>query len=481
MKSKKLPRALPFEMGVNPKAILELINKFEEQQLGMHSFMLLRHNNVIAEGWWNPMKPTYNHMLFSLSKSFTSTAIGFAVQEGLLTTEDYVLSFFPEKLPCEPCDNMKKMKVRHLLNMCTGHSVEPSIGLNEVETRDWVYAFLTSYVDLEPGSKFVYNTPATYMLSAILQQKTKLTVFDYLQPRLFEPLGIREIWWETCPAGISTGGFGLNIKTEDIAKFGTFLLNKGSWEGKQLLNSDWIEEASAKHIDNYGDALDWKQGYGYQFWRCQPEGVYRGDGAFGQYCIVMPEQDAVIAIQSGIDDMQIVLSDIWDILLPALKESAQEDKESQAALEDKLSGLTYNFPIGESTSSIASEISGKEYKTSENVAGINKLAFDFTDTNKVTLYIGEDNYTAEIGYKNWIDGHTFFSEEKERTSSPLYHHISCAGAWINENTFQFVILYNRTTTKDIFEVRFHEKGITATIERKFNFCGAKLNIFGFEI
>lgn len=478
MKTKKLPRAVPYEMGVDPKAILSFVNTLEAQQLGIHSFMLMRHNKVVAEGWWNPMKPTYNHMLFSLSKSFTSTAIGFAVQEGLLTIEDYVLSFFPDKLPCEPCENMKKMKIKHLLNMCTGHSVEPLLIMDKITDEDWVYAFLTSYVDLEPGSLFVYNTPATYMLSAVIQKVTKMTTFEYLQPRLFGPLDISDIWWETCPKGISAGGFGLNIKTEDIAKFGTFLLNKGVWEGKQLLNSPWIEEAAAKHIDNNSDSPDWKQGYGYQFWRCQPEGTFRGDGAFGQYCIVMPEQDAVIAIQSGVDDMQKVLTDIWDILVPAMKASIPEDKKSQTELEEKLDSLIYSMPTGEATSTIADQVSGKEYEVSENVAGITKLVFNFKETNSVTLHMGEKSYTAGIGYQKWVTGQTFFKEEDEKTFSPLYHHISCAGAWVNENMFQFDILYNRTTTKDTFQIKFHEKGITATIIRKYNFCSTKMNLFG---
>ncbi|HEY5586064.1 MAG TPA: serine hydrolase [Ruminiclostridium sp.] len=478
METTKLPRALPHEMGVDPKAILSFVNTVEDQQLGIHSFMLLRHNKVVAEGWWDPMKPSYNHILFSLSKSFTSTAIGFAVQEKLLSIEDYVLSFFPDKLPYEPCENMKKMKIKHLLNMCTGHSAEPPFILGENTSKDWVYSFLTSYVDLEPGSLFVYNTPATYMLSAILQEITKSTTFEFLQPRLFQPLGISDIWWEVCPKGINAGGFGLNIKTEDIAKFGTFLLNKGVWEGKQLLNSAWIEEATAKHIENNGDTPDWKQGYGYQFWRCQPEGVYRGDGAFGQYCIVMPEQDAVIAIQAGVADMQKVLTDIWDILLPAMKNSVPENKENQTALEEKLSCLVYSMPSGEARSPMADIVSGKEYEIAENSTGITKLAFNFADTNKVTVHMGENNYTAEIGYQKWIDGQTHFKEEDEKIFSPLFHHISCAGAWVNEDTFQFDILYNRTTTKDTFEIKFHEKGITIMYERKLNFTGGKLKLLG---
>lgn len=224
------------------------------------------------------------------------------------------------------------------------------------------------------------------MLSAIIQKVTGQTTFEYLLPRLFEPLDITDIWWETCPQGISAGGFGLNIKTEDIAKFGVFLLNKGNWEGKQLLNPAWIEEATAKHIDNFGEWPDWKQGYGYQFWRCQIQDSYRGDGAFGQYCIVLPEQDAVLAIQSGIDDMQMVLTDVWEILLPGMKQSVSQNPELQSALEDRLSKLVYKTPSGKISQPVAAEISGRVFEVAENTAGITKLCFNFSDINSVTVH-----------------------------------------------------------------------------------------------
>jgi CubicO group peptidase (beta-lactamase class C family) len=478
MESHRLQRTLPSRVGIDPKAVLRFVNSLEEKKLGIHSFMLLRHNKVAAEGWWNPMKPQYNHMLFSLSKSLTSTAVGFAVQENLLSIEDYVISFFKDKLPCEPCENMKKMKVKHLLGMCTGHSIEPPM---LPEDSDWVYTFLTSYVDCEPGTKFLYNTFATYMLSAIIQKVSNATTYEYLKERLFEPLGFSDVWWDTCSKGISSGGFGFNCKTEDIAKFGTFILNEGKWEGKQLLNSSWIKEATAKQIDNKTgdneDFLDWDQGYGYQFWRCIPKSVFRGDGAFGQYCIVMPEQDAVLAIQSGLDNMQSVLTDVWNILLPAMQDNIEEDTEAQNALEEKLTRLMYRVPEGNSVSPLAKEVSGRVYELSDNKTGITKLSFDFFE-NKVTVFMGENSYTAGIGYNQWIDGKTFFREEDENTFSSMYHHISCSGAWVNDSTFKFLLLYNRTTTRYDFEVKFHNNGITVVIERKFNFDEYRTTVFG---
>ena len=228
-----------------------------------------------------------------------------------------MLKFFPEDAPAEPSNNLKAMRVSDLLRMSTGHQTEPP----RTPDQPWTKTFLAHPVPFKPGTHFLYNTSATYMLSAIVQKATGMTVLDYLRPRLFEPLGIEHPTWETSPQGISTGGYGLSIRTEDIARFGQLYLQKGKWQGKQLVPEAWVEAATARQTSNGSNPKsDWDQGYGYQFWRCR-HGAYRGDGAFGQYCIVLPEQDAVIAITSGVKDMQAVLNLVWDKLLPAMKPS----------------------------------------------------------------------------------------------------------------------------------------------------------------
>ncbi len=179
------------------------------------------------------------------------------------------------------------------------------------------------------------------MLSAIVQKATGQTVLEYLRPRLFEPLGIEHPTWETSPEGISTGGYGLSIRTEDIARFGQLYLQKGQWQGKQLVPAAWVDAATARQTSNGSSPnSDWDQGYGYQFWRCR-HNIYRGDGAFGQYCIVLPEQEAVIAITSGVKDMQAVLNLVWDNLLPAFKPSPlAPDEATRTKLEQTLKNLS---------------------------------------------------------------------------------------------------------------------------------------------
>ncbi|RYD65902.1 MAG: class C beta-lactamase-related serine hydrolase, partial [Verrucomicrobiaceae bacterium] len=325
----------PEAQGVSSAAIRAFVEAADKQVDTMHSFMLVRHGQVIAEGWWKPESADKPHVLHSLSKSFTSTAVGMAVAEGKLSVDDPVLKFFPEDAPAEPSPKLKAMRVRDLLTMSTGHETEAKFNPNE----PWVRTFLSHPVPHKPGTHFQYNTPATHMLSAIVTKVTGETVLDYLRPRLFEPLGIENPEWGSSPQGNTVGGWGLKIRTEDIAKFGQLYLQKGEWKGKQLVSQDWVSQATAKQVSNGSDpSKDWDQGYGFQFWRCR-FGAYRGDGAHGQFCIVLPEQDAVIAITANTRDMQAELNLVWQHLLPAfssspLPENAGEQLKLQQAFAD---------------------------------------------------------------------------------------------------------------------------------------------------
>lgn len=322
-----LPRSTPEAQGVPSQAIREFIETANRKIDTLHSFMLVRHGHVIAEGWWKPESAEKPHVLHSLSKSFCSTAVGLAVAEGKLSVDDLVLKFFPDEAPAKPSEMLKQMRVRDLLTMSTGHETEPKF----TATEPWVNCFLAHPVPHKPGTHFRYNSPATYMQSAIVQKVTGQTVLEYLKPRLFKPLGIENPTWMTSPQGISTGGWGLMVRTEDIAKFGQLYAQKGMWNGKQLVPSAWIEQATAKQVSNGSDpARDWDQGYGFQFWRCR-HGAYRGDGAFGQFCIVLPEQDAVVVITADTKDMQAELNVVWDKLLPAFKSSSLPENPAEAS------------------------------------------------------------------------------------------------------------------------------------------------------
>ena len=334
--STSLPRSTPESQGVSSAAIKDFIEAADHSVNSMHSFMLVRHGQVVAEAWWQPESTTKPHVLWSLSKSFTSTAVGLAVEEGKLSIDDPVLQFFPDDAPAEPSANLQAMRVRDLLTMTTGHQDE----VNWREAADWAKAFMAHPVPHKPGTHFRYNTPATYMLSAIVQKVTGQTVLDYLNERLFKPLGIEKPQWDTSPQGISIGGYGLYLTTEDIAKFGQLYLQHGKWNGQQLIPAAWIEQATSKQVSNGSDPeSDWDQGYGFQFWRCR-HGAFRGDGKDGQFCIVLPEQDAVIAITANTGNMQAELSLVWEKLLPAFSDHAlEENPTAQSQLKAEIEQL----------------------------------------------------------------------------------------------------------------------------------------------
>jgi CubicO group peptidase (beta-lactamase class C family) len=266
----------------------------EQKVDAVHSFMIVRHGHVIAEGWWSPYAAGEPHVLFSLSKSFTSTAVGLAISEGKLSLDDTLLKIFPGEAPAHPSKNLESMRVRDLLRMSTGQRAEDIKDFPFTGNEDLVRTFLEIPVPDIPGTHFVYNTAATYILSAAVQKVTGQTVLDYLQPACSSRSASPSRGGTKAPRGSRFGGFGLNLRTEDIARFGQLYLQKGQWQGRQLIPAAWVEEATSLQTANGSDPTsDWNQGYGYQFWRCR-HGFYRGDGAFGQFCIVMPQYDAVL-------------------------------------------------------------------------------------------------------------------------------------------------------------------------------------------
>ncbi len=406
-----IPRSTPEAEGISSEAISKFIEAVNASKHEMHSYMIVRHGKVVSEGWWNPYRSDLKHTLYSCSKSFTATAIGFAVSEKLLTVNDNVVSFFPDDLPEKISPNLAALKIKDLLSMTVGHEKENSA----IPTKDnWVKEFLNTPIKYTPGTKFLYNSPGTYMLSAIVQKVTGQKVVDYLKPRLFDPLGITGIDWEVSPQGINTGGWGLRLKTEDMAKFGQLFLQKGKWNGKQILPESWVEEASTTKImqdpnasQAKKDSSDWLQGYGYQMWRCRNNG-YRGDGANGQYIIVLPEKDAVIAIQSETNNMQGEINLVWQYLLPAFQDKKLAKNKAQLAnLKAKAASLALPLSNINNNASYESGITGKTYAVFSNDNSLKNVRLDFTGS-KLTLSLQTDSITHQIAFGNgyWEQGET---------------------------------------------------------------------------
>ena len=346
-----LPRCAPSAQAVDARGIVAFLDAIDGVAgIEPHSVMLLRHGHVIAEGWWAPYTPDGVQHLYSLSKSFTSTAAGFAWAEGLLDLDAPVVSYFPE-LDAEITDpRSRAILVRHIACMSAGHSSEQWDRALAADGAEPVRGFLLEPPDGTPGVTFAYSQSTTYTLAAIIQRVAGQTLTEFLRPRLFQPLGIEQALWAQHPAGRDLGFAGLLTTTEAVARLGQLYLQRGNWEGRQLLAPEWVAEATRAQVDNSdtGPVPDWSQGYGFQFWMSRHG--YRGDGAFGQFCVVLPEQDAVLVLTAETEDMQAVLDAAWTHLLPALEGGADgaggavgASAQADAALDRRLTGLQVPF------------------------------------------------------------------------------------------------------------------------------------------
>lgn len=295
----------------------------------LHSIMVLQHGKVIEEARF---APDTAHFMMSVSKTFTATAVGFAINEGLLHLDDKITDLFPDEVPEGASDTLRRVTIRHLLTMNCGHAKDPTNAVWRGKVTDWVRHFLAWPQPYEPGTCYCYNSLGTYMLSAAVQKVTGQKINDYLEPRLWKPLGIAKPHWEESPQGINCGGWGLYLRTEDMARMGLCLLQGGKFAGKQVIPAEWVSQMSARQVDSAPAGLtsieveergldkesnEWLQGYGYQMWRCR-KGAFRADGAAGQFILVFPDKDAVIVTTAQIGNMGEELYLIREYIEPAL-------------------------------------------------------------------------------------------------------------------------------------------------------------------
>jgi CubicO group peptidase (beta-lactamase class C family) len=481
-----LPRSIPEKEGVSSAGILGFVNAIERTRNEFHSVMVLRHGKVIAEGWWNPYQPDLKQSLYSVSKSFTSTAVGFAVSEGLLSVEDKVLSFFPHDLPATVTPYLAGLTVKNLLCMLEGQDPDPTMAIASADSN-WIRGFLATPILNKPGDHFLYNSMGVYILAAIVERRTGQHLVDYLKPRLFEPLGIRGEDWELSPQGISTGGWGLRLRTEDMAKMGQLYLQKGNWKGRQLLPAQWVADATAAYNDEgptwaqrtVRDSSDWRQGYGYLFWRCRHH-AFRADGAFGQLIVVMPDEDAVVAVTCETHDMQDEVNLIWNWLLPAMhKGSLPEDELAAAALQRKLAALALPLPVGRTRSPSEALISGKTFIIKDNEEKIASMVFRFNagtgqSAGTGQLDIERDGVMthATLGAGRWMNGETMFPSPNvvgPQIAALAPFRVAGSYDWKDEHTLEIVLRYIESPHTETILCHFYGNKLSASVERSMNF------------
>lgn len=484
-----LPRSSPEKEGVSSAAVLGFVEAAEKSRNEFQSFMLLRHGKVVAEGWWNPYQPGLKHTLYSVSKSFTSTAVGFAVNEGRLSINDKVVSFFPKDLPAVISPYLAGLTVKDLLCMLEGQDPDPTLTIANRDSN-WVKGFLATPFVNKPGEHFLYNTMGVYILAAIVEQKTGQHLVDYLKPRLFGPLGIKGEDWENSPQGIDVGGWGLRLRTEDMAKMGQLYLQHGKWNGQQVLPAQWVADATtsynsegpvwARNVPK--DSSDWKQGYGYLFWRCRHH-AFRADGAFGQLIVVMPEEDAVVAVTCETRDMQDEVNLIWDHLLPGMHKGAlPPDPAAAAELQAKLAALALPLPSGKTIDNLEDSLSGKTFSMASNDLAVEWMHFDFTGgLCSVDLNLGDKVYNLRFGAGKWVRGETTLPAPNMRVQQvSMLAPLQVAGSyvWTDDHTLELVLRYIETPHTERFDCHFDGNKLSASLERSMDFGSKKTLLEG---
>ncbi|WP_374970298.1 serine hydrolase domain-containing protein [Terrabacter sp. BE26] len=348
-----LPRSTPSAQGVDATGILAFVDAAERDDLGLHSLMVVRHGHVVAEGWWAPYAAGRVHLAYSLSKTVTATAVGLLVQEGRLSLDDPVLDHFPDLDRSAVAPGWGPVRVKHCLSMTVGHKEDAwgrvfdrMSGSDLGDEDDWVPRVFATEPTREPGTVFAYNQVATYLLSLIVRRVAGVGVAEYLRPRLLDPLELPDIPWHRDPLGRELGFTGAHLTTEAIASIAQLYLDGGRRQGEQLLSEAWVTEATRAFgplNQDPGAEPDWCRGYGCSFWM-QRHG-YRGDGAFGQFLIVLPEQDTVVAITAEQERMQSTLDLLWEHVLPAI--GAAGSCEADEQLAQRLAALAIPAPTGE--------------------------------------------------------------------------------------------------------------------------------------
>ena len=416
-----LPRSAPEAQGISSAAIQAFVQAADTGIDGMNSVMIVRHGRVVAEGWWGPYDARTPHVLYSLSKSFTSTAVGLAIAEGKLRLDDEVLKFFPDEAPAQPSANLRAMRVRDLLRMNTG-------------------------------------------------QVTEAALFGQVDSSM------RSATWVRSPEGINAGAYGLSVRTEDIAKMGLLYLQKGQWNGKQLIPAAWVAEATARQTSNGSSPTsDWDQGYGYQFW--QSRHGFRGDGAFGQYMLILPEYDAVVAITSGVRDMQSVMNLVWNKLLPEMKAGPlPANAVAQHALTAKLAGLTMRTVAGKPTSPVAGTISGKWYELAENPRGLRAVALDLTSPAPALLVRSASGETrTPLGIGTWVRNASGFANGIEgMLSVPDRPQVAASGAWTADSVFRVKFVAPETPFYSTLDFQFSGDRVVLDGEQNVSFGPTRL-------
>ncbi|GAA1575248.1 serine hydrolase [Kribbella karoonensis] len=393
------------------EAVGELLDRLAVRGVECHSLMVVHRGAVVAEGWWAPYSAERPHLLYSLTKSFTSIAVGIAIGDGLLSLDDRVVDVLPEHVPGDVSEQARRINVHQLLSMTVGHSVDTLDEAWRLEPGDLVKGFLRIPFDQPEGDRHTYDNSTTFLLARMVERVTGRGLPEYLDERLFEPMGIEQPEWDRVASGAAFGFHGLHLTTEAIAAFGELLLRGGRWGDRQLVPREWVELATTRHVDtlplpNWSQNPDFLCGYGYQFWRSRHG--YHGHGSYGQYCVVVPSHELVVAVTGAIEQEGALPGLLWECLLPALESTPDDD-----ALADRLRRLSL------------ATVEGTPGRSAEARIDASPQGSALPDGTAVTVEPVDGGWTLQLGASLTVEvGHGAWRE-----SSPLGRPVVAAGAW----------------------------------------------------
>lgn len=472
-----LQRALPEDVGCQSTDIIAFLDDAAKSQVELHSFMLYKSGSVISEAWYWPYAPDIPHTLHSATKSFLSVAVGLAVEEGYFSLSDLVVSFFPDRV--FPDDNngyLGRMTVEDLLTQTSGHGHGESGGEWRGIDTSWVDKFFSIAVEYEPGTKFTYSSATSFMLSAIISKTTGQAARDYLEPRLFRPLGIKMLTWDSSPEGISSGGNGISCLSSDLLKLGILHLNQGVWHGQQILPKAWVQAATSPQRGNM---------YGYH-WRTGADGSYWASGYFGQYSVVYPEYNTVLvttaAVGSGAKALDLLINRHFPAILkpspvsPDMTRSA----ENQDQLMRRLATLRVLPELRRSVESPAQQrmmdaIYGERFLARANEDGIVAFALEFREMNtrsqRCALHVQDSRgfHTLHLGLGSYLGGMTTLSGAKlHHGYEPAQLLTTAGGQWTTDDVFEITVQYQETAFRDTITLTFLNGGTVARLDRRVN-------------
>jgi len=435
--------ATPESQGVPSDAIMDMLDFLEAKRVCMHSFILMRHGAVVAEGYWPPFNKDRKQRMYSVSKSFTSAGIGLMITEGKLKLDDKVADFFPEELPAKPHPFIRQATVRDLLMMSTFNA--RSTGLQKGKTGVWTF-FNTGEPYHAPGAIFLYDTAGTNTLAAIIEKQTGMTFLDYMRPKILDPIGIsKDIYCIKNVDGRSWSGSGVLCTLRDLARFALLCMNQGAYEGKQLISKDYMKAATSRQIENAvgRSESEMRHGYGYQFW-CLKEGGFAGYGMGGQFMFCMPKYDAILCTTADVQLDGDGLGDIQDgymALLKRLGNKMADDDGAQKKLSQRLESLAFQKPEGKITSPAAARYNDKVFKMEANPMGLSTVSLSFKANEAVFNYKNETGtFALRFGLGNFIS--QIFPEPYSGNVwgvNDTYYESIAGGAWVADNVFKCTV------------------------------------------